>query len=245
MKHTKESSSFGRYLQSIRHEKKISLEKVSQETRIAVRNLKLIEKEDLEALPDEVFVKGFLRAFARAIGADGDEAVRLYRARLNMEIKLASAGNFSPKSSLTPWRNLILSITALLALIIVSLYGVSYFQHQTSAHQGGEAPSESNSLQETLPRDQKVTSAKNESTPKAFQKLVLQISAMEDTWIKVIVDNLDPKEYNLLSGEVIEVEASTGYNLLIGNAGGLELKLNGEPIKIHGKNGEVVNIELP
>jgi len=33
--------------------------------------------------------------------------------------------------------------------------------------------------------------------------------------------------------------------LLIGNAGGLELQLNGEPIKISGKTGEVVNIELP
>ena len=54
----KESISFGRYLQSMRLAKKISLEKVSSETRIAVSNLQLIEKEDLEALPDEVFVKG-------------------------------------------------------------------------------------------------------------------------------------------------------------------------------------------
>jgi hypothetical protein len=41
------------------------------------------------------------------------------------------------------------------------------------------------------------------------------------------------------------VEASAGYNLLIGNAGGLELKLNGEPITISGKIGEVVSIQLP
>jgi hypothetical protein len=48
-----------------------------------------------------------------------------------------------------------------------------------------------------------------------------------------------------MSGEKLEMEASAGFNLLIGNAGGLELKLNGEPIKISGKAGEVVNIQLP
>ena len=47
MKTEKESFSFGRYLQSLRLEKKINLEKVSEETRIAISNLQLIEKEDL------------------------------------------------------------------------------------------------------------------------------------------------------------------------------------------------------
>ncbi|MEJ2727944.1 MAG: helix-turn-helix transcriptional regulator, partial [Deltaproteobacteria bacterium] len=70
MKTEKESFSFGRYLQAIRLKKKISLEKISEETRIAINNLRLIEKEALEGLPDEVFVKGFLRSYARAIGAD-------------------------------------------------------------------------------------------------------------------------------------------------------------------------------
>ena len=46
-------------------------------------------------------------------------------------------------------------------------------------------------------------------------------------------------------GEQLEENATVGYNLLIGNAGGVELKLNGESIKISGKDGEVVNIQLP
>jgi hypothetical protein len=33
--------------------------------------------------------------------------------------------------------------------------------------------------------------------------------------------------------------------LLIGNAGGLEMEFNGKPVKISGKVGEVVNIQLP
>ena len=46
-----------------------------RETRIRRDALIHIEEEDHEKLPDIVFVKGFLRAYAKAIGADGDEAV--------------------------------------------------------------------------------------------------------------------------------------------------------------------------
>jgi cytoskeletal protein RodZ len=67
--------SFGRYLQAIRLEKAISLEVVSKETRIRKDMLALIEEENHNKLPNEVFVKGFIRAYAEAIGADGSEAV--------------------------------------------------------------------------------------------------------------------------------------------------------------------------
>jgi len=245
MKTEKESFSFGRYLQSLRLEKKINLEKVSEETRIAISNLQLIEKEDLEALPDEVFVKGFLRSYARAIGADGDEAVKLYETRLNMVSRLADAGRYSPRSSLFAWRNLILSIAVILAVIVLSLYGVSYFQSQTPEQETVETPAGSEHSEAALPRQETDSSAKKGDAPKPLEKLVLHITAVDDTWIKVIVDNKDPREYNLMSGEKLEMEASAGFNLLIGNAGGLELKLNGKPIKISGKAGEVVNIQLP
>jgi hypothetical protein len=245
MKSEKESFSFGRYLQSMRLAKKISLEKVSEETRIATSNLQLIEKEDLEALPDEVFVKGFLRSYARAIGADGEEAVKLYEARINMISRLADAGSFSPRSSLFAWRNLILSIGVILAVIALSLYGVSYFQSWVPEPETVETLAGSEHSKAAPPRQETEPSVKKGATPKPLEKLVLHIIAIDDTWIKVIVDNKDSKEYNLKSGEKLEMEASAGFNLLIGNAGGLELEFNGKPIKISGKAGEVVNIQLP
>lgn len=245
MKNRKEFFSFGRYLQSIRLEKKISIEKVSEETRIAVYNLKLIEKEDLEALPDEVFVKGFLRAYARAIGADGDEAVRLYQARLNMEDRLADAGSFSPKSSFAAWRNLILSITTVVAVIALCLYGVSYFENRLPEKQAAEIPADSTHTEAATSPQETGSNVKKSVPAKRSEKLILHMTAVDDTWLKVIIDNDEPREYNLKSGENLEMEASEGFNLLIGNAGGLKLQLNGEPIKISGKTGEVVNIELP
>jgi cytoskeletal protein RodZ len=245
MKSEKESFSFGYYLQSIRLEKNITLETVAEETRIAMSNLTAIEREDVESLPDPVFVKGFLRSYAQAIGADGDEAVRLYDARLKMKSRLEDAQGYSPRSSVAPWRNLILSLIAVAGLITLSLYGISYFQQHELLDESAETSSAVQTPAESHSDDRKPSDTKTGTPPETSSKLVLQIRALEDTWMKIIIDNQEPKEYNLRSGDQLEEEAANGYNLLIGNAAGLELKLNGKPLKISGKEGEIVNLQVP
>jgi len=245
MKAEKELFSFGRYLQSIRMEKKISLGKVSAETRIAVQTLKLIEKEDLEALPAEVFVRGFLRAFARAVGADAGEAVRLYDARLKLEIKLSGAGRLAAGSALRHWRNLVLSVIAWLGVIVLTLYGFSYFQDRMRLSEKPEMHALNDKSGDTPTQEAQGSNAPKGSPTNQSEKLILTVSAVEDLWIKVIIDNQAPNEYNLRAGENLELEASQGYNLLIGNAGGCELKLNGQPVSISGRIGEIVSLQLP
>jgi hypothetical protein len=77
------------------------------------------------------------------------------------------------------------------------------------------------------------------------EKLSLQITALENTLIKVIIDEKESTEYNLSAGDEIELEATTGYNLLIGDAGGIKIKLNDKPVAIPGESGQVVNLHLP
>ena len=77
------------------------------------------------------------------------------------------------------------------------------------------------------------------------EKWLLHVAAVEETWLKVIMDEKGSNEYHLNSGDELELEAVTGFNLLIGNAGGLKLTLNDKPVPISGKSGEVVTIELP
>ena len=54
-----------------------------------------------------------------------------------------------------------------------------------------------------------------------------------------------PNEYYLNPGDQVELEATLGYNLFIGNAGGIRLLLNSEPIEVPGKSGQVVNLKIP
>jgi hypothetical protein len=112
-------------------------------------------------------------------------------------------------------------------------------------HESVETSAESDRAPEKRTADLSSSDAQTKISPATTTKLELHITALEETWLKIIVDNQEPKEYNLRSGEQLEEKATAGYNLLIGNASGLELKLNGEPVEISGKEGEIVNIQLP
>ena len=228
MKSDKESLSFGSYLQTIRLEKKISLEKIAAQTRIGLGNLLLIEQEDLERLPAAVFVKGFLRSYATAIGADGDEVVRRYESRLDVLDKIAETEATKSRQNRGIWWKLLLALVLLLGIIVLSIFGIAVFPNDT--------------VNKT---NQQGVAADTSSSEVVSQKLTLEVTALEDTWLKVIIDEKESTEYSLNSGDRIELEATAGYNLLIGNASGLKIKLNDKPVPISGKSGQVVTLYLP
>ena len=245
------SDSFGQYLQSIRTEKRISLETVSEETRIQLETLLQIEEEDHKNLPDEVFVKGFLRAYANAIGADGDEVIRRYNRRLTVHQKVVQSEAALLRSGRKFWTKLALVLAALALLIVISILALSLVRQQpppppAPATESGEAVGEAAEVAaepvETPPPEPGVQQSVSKQSP---QKLLLRVNTIEETWLKIIIDDLVPMEYSLYPGDRVELEAGTGYNLLIGNAGGVELYLNDQQVPVPGKSGEVVNLELP
>jgi hypothetical protein len=73
----------------------------------------------------------------------------------------------------------------------------------------------------------------------------LEIVCDEDTWLKVIVDDAAAEEYFLKPGDRLQLAAKSNYNLLIGNAGGVSVQLDGQPVPVPGKSGDVVNLQLP
>lgn len=73
---------FGGWLRRERESRGIPLVDVSQRTRIRLHYLELIEVNRTEDLPAEVFLRGFVRSYARAIGADEKQASQLLSAHL-------------------------------------------------------------------------------------------------------------------------------------------------------------------
>ena len=76
----------------------------------------------LDRLPPEVFLKGFLRAFARAVGADEREALALYLVRRGVQEAShpAAAGPFSSTTRSPGGWKLAVLLAALAGLIAVS-----------------------------------------------------------------------------------------------------------------------------
>jgi len=70
--------SIGRYQKNEREVRQISLEELAQTTRIPLRHLASLEEERWTALPGDVFVRGFLKSYAKAVGLTIDEVLRRY-----------------------------------------------------------------------------------------------------------------------------------------------------------------------
>lgn len=65
----------GAWLREEREARQLSLEELAQTTRIPLRSLQLLEEDRFDALPGDVFARGFLRSYARALGLSVDEVL--------------------------------------------------------------------------------------------------------------------------------------------------------------------------
>ena len=70
--------SIGQYLRQHREQRAMSVEEVSRATRIPVANLERLENDHFDDLPGEVFVRGFLKAYARALHLPVDDVLARY-----------------------------------------------------------------------------------------------------------------------------------------------------------------------
>lgn len=68
-----QAQSVGERLRMAREAKGLSLEDVARQTRIPVRHLEHIEREEWDALPAVTYSVGFARSYANTIGLDGAE----------------------------------------------------------------------------------------------------------------------------------------------------------------------------
>ena len=250
MENIKNSLSFGRYLRTRRLEKGVNLEVISRETKIRMDCLLLIEQEDHNRLPAEVFVKGFLRAYAKIIGVDEDDVIRRYLSSLQVFKESARSEDDLIRLNKNYWPRLLLSIGALLCIIAFSIYVVSFFQGWPStpapkSEQFRQQKEVVEDIHDRTSEPPEVSSPIEKHSEDILEKLLLKIMALEVTWIKVIIDEKDPKEYVMHPGDHLELEASSDFNLLIGNAGGVKLTLNDESLGVLGKSGQVVNVQLP
>jgi cytoskeleton protein RodZ len=70
--------SFGENLRREREKRNLTLEQISQSTKIGTRMLQALEEDRFNQLPGGIFNKGFVRAYARCLGLDEDQTVTDY-----------------------------------------------------------------------------------------------------------------------------------------------------------------------
>jgi hypothetical protein len=143
-----ESESIGQYLQKLRRQKKCSLKKVAQATRIKVENIRAIESDEITGRVPLVYAKGFVKTYAEFMGADSSEVVERFK---KLHGDAASETPVTPVAGLVRSRRVPLSrrfprpvtvgIAAVVAAVILyCLYASVFWPYRVTVRAVGRVP---------------------------------------------------------------------------------------------------------
>jgi len=89
------------------------------------------------------------------------------------------------------------------------------------------------------------TPTTSEKSPDKVSSDNLIITAKMETWIGLKIDGKTRKEILLKPGKTFSTRVEKFVELLIGNAGGINITFNGKKVENIGKPGQVVRLRLP
>ncbi len=121
----------GERLQSARIQQGLSLEDVSERMHLSPNILEAIEDNNFEEITAPIFVKGYLRAYARIVSLDEDDMIQQYMDYYSEEDPpISSVSNVAPELSVADAR--IRWTTYLVILVLVALLGVWWWNKENS-----------------------------------------------------------------------------------------------------------------
>jgi cytoskeleton protein RodZ len=257
--------SLGIKLRETREKSNITLLQAAESTRISLKFLKSLEEEKYEELPGGMYNRAFLRCYSEYLHLDPNEMLRHYESRFSpqsakpIKAKIPLPGTTSFKiHSLALWSvMLLLSV----ACLFISRHWISaafspYFSHpepipliqnevsQPLPSATGLDQSQA-AVQQTIEAIQAAPAEVGPPGPDAVGGLRLEFEVSRECWVSVRSDGKQVASQVLRPGGSSQsFMASESFYLILGNAGGVCVKINGERLKPLGKMGEVVRVMI-
>ena len=237
--------SLGSLIAKARKDAGLSLEDLAAKTNIRINVLSEIEKDDFSHCGGETYARGHVRNIAAILKADQKEFIRLYEEEQGGEVRSMkdllienSVMRLPAEARKVSWKVLVLISVVSLFVVGIGQVVISNFNTNDVV---GAAPSASAS-----PTAAESPSAEPsaESTFSSGTGVEVVINAVRaKSWLFVS----DASGRTLFSGQVsrgaVKVFSSDSQlNLKVGNAGGVDLKVNGKKVEAIGVDGEVVSV---
>jgi len=223
-------ASFGSLLKAGREKKGLSLSDVSLATRITCSTLLLLEKEDWEHLPPPAFVRGFVKAYAEAVGVDAAKALSFYQTALEKAMPQTRRGIQAATAAAWMFQlGVLAAFTLLVTALVVMICLPGGETERDPVVPGGIPPAR--------------IGAGSEKTPESV--LHLKITAVSDTWVRAMADGVEVRRFDLNAGQTVNLTARREFNLLVGSPSAIRLSLDGKPVPVAARAGQAVNVKLP
>jgi cytoskeleton protein RodZ len=255
-------------LKSIREEKKVSLPQIAQATRINLTHLRNLEEGHYSDMPGGIYNRAFLRAYCEYLKIEPAQYLDRYDAETNppgerapkSRARIPNQTTFEIKPHpLVAWGLMLLVSTVGLYFSrhwIAATFSpyfsrspvtqISPSQSATQASQAQEPiPPASElppALESTLPSRVPARSTAIPKEPPPAGTMRVEFHVLDKCWVSVNSDGARVLVKLLEPGEEQFFEATDRFYIILGNAGGVRLKINGKPAKVLGKPGEVVRV---
>ncbi len=251
----------GEYLKREREHRGIQLSAIHESTRIPMKCLAALEADDFDSLPHSAFTRGFIKSYCKRLGLDETDAVLRYE--MFMRERAERADNFSAsdapgnKRRVFPFdkRYMLAAAAVIIAVIYFALAGKGNRAAQTentaAAPQTKEADARkaAPSNSENPPAKDTQRSAAVKESPalsgNTEEKHTLSISAAEPAWVRMGIDGKPAFNVILKQGESASWRAAKGFQIVVGNAGGVSIIFDGKKLEPLGPSGKVVYVKLP
>jgi cytoskeletal protein RodZ len=223
-------------------------------THIKRTYLEALEAENFDTLPNRVAAQGFLRNYASALKLDVSHVLELYerghghvlvgrQARSQDGIQLKSI-SMSPPSRVSPDLLIgFLVITALMGAILYVVYQQYLLPLEMAPATGSVSPTAEAAiiLPTPTPAPTDTPTPTVTPTPLYYAGVTIELVITDKSWVQVVVDEVKAFEGTLEAGERRHWTGDRQVVVRAGNAGGVEIIVNGESKGLMGKPGEVAD----
>ncbi|MFL6197373.1 MAG: helix-turn-helix domain-containing protein [Thermoanaerobaculia bacterium] len=245
-----ESGSFGDWLRRQREMREISLRDIADRTKISMRYLEAMEADRFDLLPAPIFAKGFLREYARYVGLSPDDVVNHYLSVHHPEELADPKEDTKVRTRPKPidpgqpmvgrnWSyGLLLALAGLILLVLVALAAWFADRRQKEPTSANDAPPMAAPV--SAPVAVQPTSMQT-APPAPAAPLEVSLDFSKDCWVEAVIDDGKRRFAELrVQGEALQLEAEKSIVLKLGNAGAVEVQVNGLHLDLGREEGDVV-----
>ena len=249
----------GARLRRAREARGISLRHIANTTKISVRALEAVERNDLSHLPGGIFTRAFVRAYAAEVGLDPEGILREFLSQaphahepFGEPDEPAGAGSWTERLPL----GTMLRVAAVLAVVAAVAYGlVRWYDYA----RGGQPNSRSvpDAAMMVAPEPALATRAAMQQTGGTAERapdpiapaappgtFTVLVSARGPCWVSARIDGRPPAEQLLAEGARLVLRAEQEVVLKVGDAGAVALEINGRAARLLGGTGRVVTARI-
>jgi len=235
------STSIGEELRDARIARGLTIEQVSASTKISQRIVRAIEADDVQHVPGGVFIRSFLRMYAREVNLNPEDIVNRFRAQFDPTPATASINNADDEPEPIDVASHSTDLGQLAAIALIVIAAVAYLGIHRTNEAAPERPSP--------PREvQAVATAGFAEAPRAVAiespELSIDLRATGPCWVEATADGVGRVHRLMNTGDRATVNGEHEVTLHAGDAAALAFSVNGAPGLPLGKAGRVVTVRI-